>query len=109
MQTYIAVPSDGRSEGDQISERFARASYFLLFDEEGTLQKVLENKAKEAGHGAGGQAVQELSRQGVSVVLAPRVGPKAQAALDAAGIKFSEVNLPITCEQAIREYVKQRS
>jgi predicted Fe-Mo cluster-binding NifX family protein len=109
LRSYIAVPSDGRSEGDPVSERFARASYFLLFDEEGTLQQVIENKAKEAGHGAGGRAVQELSRQGVSVVLAPRVGPKAQGALDAAGIKFSEVTLPITCERAVREYIKQRS
>jgi len=107
LQRLIAVPSDGKTVDSQISDRFARASFFLVFDEEGLLREVIENKAKEAGHGAGGQAVQELSRSGVFVVLAPRIGPKAQAALNAAGMEFYEVKNCNTCKQAVEEYINE--
>lgn len=69
-----------------ISERFARAPFFLII-EDGKVIEALEGEAASASHGASGIAVQMLSDHGVGAVVARQLGPKAAAAIKAAGIE----------------------
>lgn len=69
-----------------ISERFARAPWFLII-EDGKVIEVLEGGAVSVGHGASGIAVQMLADHGVQAVVAQQLGPKAAAAIKAAGIE----------------------
>lgn len=69
-----------------VSERFARAPWFLVI-EDGKVIEALEGSAASASHGAGGMAVQLLADHGVKAVLARQLGPKAAAAVKAAGME----------------------
>lgn len=69
-----------------ISERFARAPWFLII-EDGKVIEALEGTAVSVGHGASGVAIQLLADHGVQAVVARQLGPKAAAAIKAAGIE----------------------
>jgi predicted Fe-Mo cluster-binding NifX family protein len=99
----IGIPAEGEDLSAQVSSRFARAPWFLLVDPETGEVEALKNQATAASHGAGGQAVQELARHDVSVVLAPRVGPKAADSLSAAGMSVYEA-ADCTCSEALEAY-----
>ncbi len=81
----IAVAADGQDPQSRPADRFARAPVFLLFDGDGTFLEAVSMLAGE--HGAAAAAVGLLARKGVSVVLAPRLGPNAVSALAAANMK----------------------
>ncbi len=85
----IAISSTGKSPDSQVDPRFGRASYFLIFDvEKGEFIDTIDNRAaQEAAHGAGINAASAVAEAGVEGVLTGRVGPKAFAILQAAGIK----------------------
>ncbi len=100
---YIAIPSEGPSLDDMMSPRFARAPWFLIIDTEGNLVEAVDNEAKQAAHGAGGVAVQILADKSVSVVFAPRVGPKASASLQMAKMKVYEIT-GVSCREAFGKY-----
>ena len=82
----IAVPSEsGKIDGD-VSDRFARAAYFILYDTDSGEYGALENFGVGA-HGAGPRAVQMLAAEGVDVVILPGIGQKAFEALVASGMR----------------------
>jgi len=86
MRIAISATGDGWDEG--VDPRFGRAHGFFIIDTDTSQTSYLENLANvEAGHGAGTTAAGAVVHAGAQVVLTPRVGPKAAAVLDAAGIK----------------------
>lgn len=101
----IAVSSDGNSLSSMVAPRFARAAYFLIFDDEGNMVEAKANDTSDVAHGAGGRAVQLLSAKKVSSVVGPMFGPNAVVALKAAGIKAFEVR-DITVEDAVKKVLK---
>ncbi len=82
----IAIGTLGGELDAVVSERFARAPFFLII-EDGKVIEALKGTAVSASHGASGIAVQLLSDYGVDAVLARQLGPKAAAAVKAAGIE----------------------
>ena len=91
----IAISSTGTTMESNIDPRFGRASYFVIVDSENSrIVDVIDNRAsQEAAHGAGINAATMVAQSGAQVVLTGRVGPKAFAILQAAGIKvISEVS-----------------
>lgn len=84
----IAVASRGPSLEDLSDPRFGRCEYFIIYDTELKTFEALKNEAAAAVNGAGGLAVNLLHKNGVSLVLAGEVGPKAAEALKAAGIEW---------------------
>lgn len=91
----IAVSSQGREKTSAVDPRFGRASWFVVLDSEtGDVVDVIDNTAaQDAAHGAGINAATVVAESGVNAVLTGRVGPKAFAVLDAAGIKVvSDMN-----------------
>ncbi len=71
-------------------ERFARARYFLIYDESNQTTTVIDN-AKELAHGAGLQAVQVAIDNDVDVILSAKPGENALKAIKAANIKIYDI------------------
>ncbi len=71
----------------QVEPRFGRCPYFLVVDPETMRFEAFHNEASTASSGAGTQTVLAFQQRDVTVVLTGQVGPKAQQALEAAGIE----------------------
>jgi len=84
MKLVITATSD---QIDQpFNPRFGRCEYFILVDSETQAWQAFPNPAREAGGGAGPQAVQFISKLGAQTVVSGHYGPNAFSALEAAGI-----------------------
>lgn len=83
----IAIAATGDTLEGQVCERFGRCPKFIIVDSSANGPEVIANPASTMPGGAGPAAAQTLAEYGVNVVLAGEFGPKASAALDAAGIR----------------------
>ena len=80
----------------------------MIFDEEKNLPSSVENTAKFESGGAGGSAVRLLSENGVDVVLAPELGPKAMDAVKAFDIAVYRYTEQKTVRETIDDYKSGR-
>lgn len=104
----IAVASVGADAGSAVEPRFGRAPYFIIHDSEAGSFNTLENAGNAAAaHGAGTGTAQAVITQKVDVVVAGRFGPKAEATLNAAGIKMVAWSQG-TVKQAVDLALKQQ-
>jgi predicted Fe-Mo cluster-binding NifX family protein len=85
----IALAATGATPEAGISEKFGRAPWFVIVDASTLAFTAFENPAGDRPGGAGPAAVQALADRKVKRVLAGRIGPKAEKALAAAGIRFT--------------------
>lgn len=84
----VAVTAQGPELTSRVDPHFGRAKQFVVVDTETGRAEAVDNVQNvNAAHGAGIQAAQAMSRQGVSVVLTGNCGPNAFRTLAAAGIK----------------------
>jgi predicted Fe-Mo cluster-binding NifX family protein len=83
--TKVAVSSTGNTLDSIIDPRFGRCSFFIIVDTDTMEFKPVPNPAVDAAGGAGIQAAQVVTAEGVQAVLTGAVGPNAIAALRAAG------------------------
>ena len=81
----VAISSKGTELNSQVDVRFGRGEYFVIID--GDNVTSMENQAKFAQHGAGGEVVRLLSNENIDVILTGEVGPNAGIALDSFEIK----------------------
>jgi predicted Fe-Mo cluster-binding NifX family protein len=81
----IAVSSIGDRLESVIDPRFGRCNYFVIVDTETMEFKAVPNPAVDVAGGAGIQAAQAVTAEGVSTVVTGAVGPHAMTALNAAG------------------------
>ncbi len=91
----IAISAQGREMNSPVDPRFGRAAWLIIIDSDTRqIVDVIDNTAaRDAAHGAGINAATVVAESGAEVVLTGRVGPKAFAVLDAAGIKvISDAN-----------------
>lgn len=91
------------NDGKTVSSIFGRANSFAIYDTDTAELKLLPNQGIGAEHGAGTGAASFLAEQGVAKVLAPEVGPKALAALNAAGIKVAHVDAGTDILKAVQD------
>jgi len=83
----VVVSSLGPSLEDRVDERFGRASYLLIVDDDTPAPEVVDNSAnRDALQGAGLGAAEIASEHGVAAVITGHLGPKAFSALQLAGI-----------------------
>ncbi len=104
----IAVASKGEGLKARIDDRFGRADYFVIVDLEDMKENTIENTAKNEASGAGGRAVRSLANEGVEVIIAPELGPKAIAAVNAFEIKVYKRTGFEVVEDAIKGYQEGR-
>jgi predicted Fe-Mo cluster-binding NifX family protein len=101
----IAVTSEGPKLDDQVDPRFGRAAGFIIVNLDGGAASFIDNGGSQVmAQGAGIQAAENVARAGAGVVLSGFVGPKAFAALAAAGIKVVQNVENMTVGQAVEKY-----
>lgn len=83
----IAVSATGNELDADVSPVFGRCPYYLVVDTESLKFDAHSNPAQSASGGAGIQAAQFITEQGVAAVLTGNVGPNAHSVLRAAGVE----------------------
>ncbi|MCK5076376.1 MAG: NifB/NifX family molybdenum-iron cluster-binding protein [Calditrichia bacterium] len=81
----IGISAKENNWESPIDDRFGRAQFFLVFDEESEKEEWIENTIGGA-HGVGPKVTQMLAQKGVNIVIAPQLGQNALQAMQAAGI-----------------------
>jgi predicted Fe-Mo cluster-binding NifX family protein len=102
----IAISSTGKDMDSAVDPSFGRTRYLIVVDSaSGRIADVIDNSAAQnAAHGAGINAASALAESGAEVILTGRVGPKAFAVLEAAGIKVvSDCTGSVTA--ALKDYL----
>lgn len=103
----IAITAEGPSLDGPVDPRFGRAAGFLFVDPETLDVEYVDNGAAQAmAQGAGIQAAETVAHSGAKVVLTGFVGPKAFAALSAAGIQVGQNLDGLTARQAVEKFKK---
>jgi predicted Fe-Mo cluster-binding NifX family protein len=87
MNVKVVVTAVAGSIDATLDQRFGRAPWYVLVDSETGDWSAHENRAAEAGHGAGIEAARIVASLGAAAVLTGNVGPKAAQTLHAAGIR----------------------
>ena len=100
----VAIPGTAPSLEAPMESKFGRAALILLVDPETLKFETLRNPAREASGGAGIEAAELLSRNGATHLIAEKLGPKAQAALSAAGIEVFECAATGTVKEALEQF-----
>jgi predicted Fe-Mo cluster-binding NifX family protein len=72
----------------EVYPRFGRSQYFIVIDPETMQFESLTNPNIEAPSGAGISTAQLIYNKGAAVVITGTIGPKAQQALAAAGVRM---------------------
>lgn len=85
MKIALCARIDGSDP--EMDDRFGRAAFILIADTEAGTEEIVENSSLALGAGAGIRTAEFLSERGVEVVVAANVGPNAERALRAAGIR----------------------
>ncbi|MBN2752131.1 MAG: NifB/NifX family molybdenum-iron cluster-binding protein [Rhodospirillaceae bacterium] len=89
--TLTAVSAQGEGLDAAVDARFGRAAGFVLVNGSGEAVGYIDNLSADAlGHGAGLASAEAVARAGAKILLTGRVGPKAAAALAAAGVRVVE-------------------
>jgi predicted Fe-Mo cluster-binding NifX family protein len=86
----IAVATEYNNPAAEISTQGARALFFLIFNEDGQLNEILENPYAGNSHHVGLDVADMLSRLHVTKVVAGRFGPRFAAGLKTHNIDFIE-------------------
>lgn len=90
LASRVTVSSIGMTADDQVDEHFGRARYFIIADEQGDITVLDNTENRNALQGAGIAAAELVASAGVSAVITGHLGPKAFAALSAAGLRGYE-------------------
>ncbi len=97
-----AVPTE---DGKTVGKVFGRAKNFAIYDEADSKLTILANTGVGAEHGAGTGSAALLAEKGVGTVIAPEVGPKAEAALRAGGIRIEYADEGLDLMEAINRTI----
>jgi len=101
----IAVTSEGPSLQDLVDPRFGRAGGFVVVDTETMATTYVDNGGSQVmAQGAGIQAAENIVNAGAEILLTGFVGPKAFAALQAAGVKVGQNLEDLTVAQAVERF-----
>lgn len=103
----IAVCLQNENEQSPIDSRFGRAGCFGIFSNKDKSWTFIPNEQNlNAASGAGIQAAQQVIDAGANAVIGCNFGPKAAAALQAAGIEMYQAQSDMTGESAIQAHQK---
>lgn len=99
-----ALPTD---DGKTVGKVFGRAKNFAIYDDTDSSLMIVANAGTSAEHGAGTGSAAFLADKGVRVVIAPEVGPKAEAALQTGGIRIEYADEGMNLMNAISGIISQ--
>ncbi|MGD8867864.1 MAG: NifB/NifX family molybdenum-iron cluster-binding protein [Gemmatimonadales bacterium] len=102
--TKIALTVASPGLDAELDPRFGRATFLLLVDPETLAYEGLANPGREAPGGAAVEAAQFLADHAAAAVISGDFGPKAQRALDAAGIAMYRFESCVTAREALERF-----
>jgi len=106
MNGLYAISAKGETLDTDVDPRFGRAPGFVLVNATGEISGFINNVDSDGlAHGAGLSAAELIAKAGVKTVLTGKVGPKATAALHAAGVQIIEGCDGQTVAQAFEKHV----
>ncbi len=100
----LCITAAGNDLASPTDSAFGRAPWFVIVDTDTGAVEAVENTSVNASQGAGIAAAQTMADRNVQAVLTGRLGPKAQAALAAAGITMYEGLARTTVGQALEQF-----
>jgi len=95
----IAFTAKGTTLDSEIDERFGRAEYFVILDEDTQNIEVIENDTSNMEHGAGLQAVKKIVDSGAKIVITGNGA--GQKVLDV--LKMSDISFFIGANGTLKE------
>lgn len=104
LKDTIAVCAAGERPDSQLDGRFGRCPYVAIWNREKGFQQAINNQNIDMGHGAGTGTAQIILSQQVGVVLTSKIGPKAFAVLNRAGVEVYAVRDNMTVSEAVQQY-----
>ena len=107
MAKLVAVSVESLDGLDSVLDpRFGRAFAFVIVDADtNTIIGELDNKTRDAAHGAGTGAAAMIANYRVSAVISGRFGPKAFRALQSLGVEMWTAPEGITVDEAVSQFV----
>ncbi|MEJ2141028.1 MAG: NifB/NifX family molybdenum-iron cluster-binding protein [Gammaproteobacteria bacterium] len=84
----IAIAAEGQDINAQVSQRGARAPYYLVFDANGKMVEVLSNPYSNVDRGAGPKAAHLLVQQGITLAVAADFGGRFVGELEDNGVQL---------------------
>lgn len=101
----VAVTSEGPTLDSMVDSRFGRCAGFVVVDLETLSTEYADNGSSQVmAQGAGIQAAENVVNAGAQVVLSGYVGPKAFAALEAAGVGVGQDVDGMTVGEAVEKF-----
>lgn len=86
MKTVITAT--GNSSSAAFDQRFGRAAWFCVFDDESGELNFIDNAGVNASNGAGTKAAETMVELGVTKVISGDFGPKAKDLLEKFNIQM---------------------
>ena len=86
----VCITATGNNLEAQTDQSFGRTPWLIIIDTDTLEFEAIENEGVNATQGAGIAAAQLIRNKGAQALFTGRVGPKARAALDTAGIAIHE-------------------
>ncbi|MEN6348952.1 MAG: NifB/NifX family molybdenum-iron cluster-binding protein [Syntrophomonas sp.] len=102
--TKVAICSNADTPSALVDGRFGRCAYFMIWDEEEQSFSAIRNGGPELNQGAGTGAAQELLQRGVGYLICNRIGPKAFAVMQKAGVKIYSAGEGRDLETTLKQY-----
>jgi predicted Fe-Mo cluster-binding NifX family protein len=99
----IGISSTGKDLDAVVDQRFGRCQYFLIVDSETMKLKAISNESTLASGGAGIQAAQIVTKEGVNSVITGNIGPNAFSILQSLK-KLEELTLKVMLELVVEDY-----
>lgn len=100
----IAISAQEPKPQSVVESRFGRASYFMVFNDDGNSWESINNDQNlNAPQGAGIQSAANVVNEGCTILISGHCGPKAFSALSKAGVSIYSVNSG-TVEDALAAY-----
>jgi predicted Fe-Mo cluster-binding NifX family protein len=104
----ICITAKGPDPENPMDERFGRAAYFLIYDQETGVWKPILNPFADTAGGVGPRAAQILAGENVKALITGNVGGKALSALQAAGISIYLLKERVRVKDALDYFTKNR-
>lgn len=104
----VLVTSQGDSIESLADNRFGRAAYFVIFDENTKEPKIMRNPGFSSDHGAALVASQVVSAEQVDVVITGHLGPNATSSLQAAGVRAYRLPADVTVKATYEAFLAEQ-
>jgi predicted Fe-Mo cluster-binding NifX family protein len=97
----ILIATDQNSLESRVAKRFGRANYYIKIDAKTNIRETISVEEGKEHH----EIIPALAKDGVSIVIAENVGPKAFNLLQEHNIKFASAK-NMTAEEAFEKAIK---